>query len=139
CVWAAVLVGVIVDIRAQFNMHMIQELGLWVRGVELVFLPDDVIGWEHHLSKSRLITSAITPFVRLGHPTLTWILFALAVGFFVVQARTSPSMDVLLVGAAALPACILLFAVAGVNFPYGEARRVSPATYYAALATFYSA
>jgi hypothetical protein len=107
CCWAAVLVGAVIDIRRQFNVDVMVQLGTWVHQVEDLLLPDAILGWEQFIPTSELWSSPIYALLRLERELVTWILFVVTVAMFVPNRGEKP--DFLLLRLSRLFCCLSMF------------------------------
>jgi hypothetical protein len=122
CCWAAVLVGAVIDIRRQFNVGVMVQLGTWVHWVEDLMLPSDVLGWEQFIPTSQLWSSTLYPLLRLERELVTWILYVVTLTMFVPNRDEQP--DLLLLRLSRLFCClsICLFGLNSLHYRYWDWR-----------------
>lgn len=88
CCWAAVVVSAIVDIRRQFNVNVMIQLGTFVKAIEGRMLPPEVAGWEQWISETKsLWKSCLYPVLRTERELLTYSLFLLCIFMFKPATR----------------------------------------------------
>jgi hypothetical protein len=121
--WGAVAVSAIIDVRTFFNVNLIREAGVWVRSLEGRMTSGTVPGWEQALAGSGLWSSAAAPFIVLDRQLLTWALYIVTLYIFVprdLSNNLSRHQELLKIAAHALPICILLFGIVGLNYYFGK-------------------
>lgn len=121
--WSIVAVSAIIDVRAEFNAHIIALLGGWISYIELCAMPDNLIGWEHYFKEKE------TPLFNLIHmdrQLVTWVLYMVTLYIFVVApVRSDKPQDYyqfLRVSQKAIVVCMLIFMIATLYFEMEDYR-----------------
>jgi hypothetical protein len=91
--WAAVLIAAVLDVRAQFNVAFIAELGNWafLQETRSLGIGPNALGWEHHLG--AMLGASFYPIIRLSGTLLTVVLFAVAIALFVPAQPKEPPLE----------------------------------------------